>query len=132
MKCHMLHDFRTCTLFKEKSSDRSKDLYKLKLQTNFDVNLINQSASKHGLRTSLYSEMRELVCNGQLWANAIMRHLVVIKSDNERIFQQQFGKNYGQSSCYLIYFDSSTIVWLSRFLQQVSNDDTWACWCVIL
>ena len=35
---------------------------------------------------------------------------------------------------YSIYFDRSTIVWLSRLLilQQVFNDCTWACWCIIL
>ena len=33
----------------------------------------NQSASKHGWRTFLYSAMRELVCNGQLWARAVLR-----------------------------------------------------------
>ena len=26
----------------------------------------------------------------------------------------------------------TTIVRLSRLLQKVSNDDTWACWCIIL
>ena len=39
MKYHILHDFRTPTLFMEKSSDPFKDLKKLKLLTNFDVNL---------------------------------------------------------------------------------------------
>ena len=29
-------------------------------------------------------------------------------------------------------FDSSTIVRLSGLLQKVSDDDTWACWCIIL
>ena len=36
---------------------------------------MNQSASKHGRRTFLYSAMRELVCNGQLWARAVLRQL---------------------------------------------------------
>ena len=31
-----------------------------------------------------------------------------------------------------MYFDSSTIVRLSGLLQKVSNDDTWARWCIIL
>ena len=39
MKYQILHDFRTPTPFKEKSSDHFKDLYKLKLLTNFNVNL---------------------------------------------------------------------------------------------
>ena len=39
MKYHFLHEFRISTPFKEKSSDEFKDLYKLKLLTNFDVNL---------------------------------------------------------------------------------------------
>ena len=38
-KCQILHNFITSTPFKEKSSDRFKDLHKLKLLTNFDVNL---------------------------------------------------------------------------------------------
>ena len=39
MKYHILHDFGTCTAFKEKCSDYLKDLHKLKPLTNFDVNL---------------------------------------------------------------------------------------------
>ena len=31
-----------------------------------------QSASKHGRRTFLYNAIRELVCNGQLWARAAL------------------------------------------------------------
>ena len=34
-----------------------------------------QSASKHGRLTLLYSAMRELTCNGQLWATAAVRQL---------------------------------------------------------
>ena len=34
-----------------------------------------QSSSKHGRCTFLYSAMRELVCNGQLWAGAALRQL---------------------------------------------------------
>ena len=37
MKYHILHDFRTSTPIKEKSSDHFKDLHEL--LTNFDVNL---------------------------------------------------------------------------------------------
>ena len=54
-----------------------------------------------------------------------------LRSDSESIFQQQFGEYHGYDGCYSIYFDSSTIVRLSGLL-QVSNDDTWACWCIIL
>ena len=39
MKNHILHVSRTSAAFKEKSSDRFKDIHKLKLQTNFDVNM---------------------------------------------------------------------------------------------
>ena len=39
MKYHVLHDFMTSTPFEEKSSDHFKDIYKLKLLTNFDVSL---------------------------------------------------------------------------------------------
>ena len=39
MKYHILHVFRTSTASKEKSSDHFKDLYNLKLLTNFDVNM---------------------------------------------------------------------------------------------
>ena len=39
MEYHILHDFRTSTSFGEKSSNDFKDLYKLKLMTNFNVNL---------------------------------------------------------------------------------------------
>ena len=37
MKYYILHDFKTSTLFKEKSSDDFKDVHKL--LANFDVNL---------------------------------------------------------------------------------------------
>ena len=39
MKYHILNVFGTSTAFKQKSSDRFKDLCKLKLLTNFDVNV---------------------------------------------------------------------------------------------
>ena len=39
MKYHILHDFRTFTPFKEKSSNHFKGIHKLKLPTNVDVNL---------------------------------------------------------------------------------------------
>ena len=39
MKYHILHDFRTSTPYMEKSSDHFKDLHKLKLLTNLDINL---------------------------------------------------------------------------------------------
>ena len=39
MKYHVLHDFITSTLFEEKSSDHFKDIYQLKLLTNFDISL---------------------------------------------------------------------------------------------
>ena len=54
------------------------------------------------------------------------------RSDSESGFQQQSGEYHGYDGCYSIYFDSSTIVSLSGLLLKVSNDDTWACWCIIL
>ena len=39
MKYHILHDFGTSTPFEATSSDHPKDLHKLKLLTNFCVNL---------------------------------------------------------------------------------------------
>ena len=39
MKYHILHDFTAPILFKEESSDHFKALHKLKLLTNFNVNL---------------------------------------------------------------------------------------------
>ena len=41
MKHHIVHYFRTCTPFKEKSFYHFEDSHKLKLMTNFDVNLIS-------------------------------------------------------------------------------------------
>ena len=38
-KYHILQDFKTSTQFDEKFSDHFKDLYKLKLLQNLDVNL---------------------------------------------------------------------------------------------
>ena len=53
------------------------------------------------------------------------------RSDSESIFQQQFGEYHGYYGCYLIYSDRSTIIRLSGLLHKVSNDDTWACWCIL-
>ena len=39
MKYHIFHIFRTSTAFNEKSSDDFKDIYKLKLLTNCDINM---------------------------------------------------------------------------------------------
>ena len=39
MKYNILHVFRTSIEFIKKSSDRFKDIYKLKLLTSFDVNM---------------------------------------------------------------------------------------------
>ena len=35
--------------------------------------VLDQSALKYGRRTFLFSAMRELVCNGQLWARAVLK-----------------------------------------------------------
>ena len=42
MKYHILHDFRTSTSFKENSSDKIIDYYKLKLLAKFDVILTSR------------------------------------------------------------------------------------------
>ena len=69
-----------------------------------------QSSSKHGRCTFLYSAMRELVCNEQLWARSALRqHRRFTRSDRLSIFQQQFGEYHGDDGCYSIYFDSSAI-----------------------
>ena len=39
LKYYILHVFRTSVAFKGKSSDHFKDIYKLKLLTNFNVNV---------------------------------------------------------------------------------------------
>ena len=39
MKYHILQVFKTSIEFIKKSSDHFKDIYKLKLLTNFDVNM---------------------------------------------------------------------------------------------
>ena len=38
MKCHILCDFRTSNLCKEKSFEHFRNIHKLKLLTNFDDN----------------------------------------------------------------------------------------------
>ena len=43
MKYNILHDFRTSSPFKKKSSDVLKDLHRLKLLTNFYVNLMSSA-----------------------------------------------------------------------------------------
>ena len=57
---------------------------------------------------------------------------VVTRTASESDFQQQFGEYYGDDGCHSIYFDSSPIVRLSVLPYKVSNDATWACWCIIL
>ena len=56
----------------------------------------------------------------------------VTRPDSESILQQQLCEHRGYDGCYWIYPDSSTIVRPSGSLQKVSNDDTWARWCIIL
>ena len=104
-------------------------LFKIDRTERVQYSRLKQSASKHGRRTFLCSAMRELVCDGQLWTRG---SFAVTRSDSKSIFQQQFGEYHGYDGCYSIYFVSSTIVRLSGLLQKVSNDDTWACWCIFL
>ena len=75
--------------------------------------------------------MRELVCNGQLWARAAVRQL---RSHNVEqleylahdVEQREYltsryeyiWENPGNYCCYSIYFDISTIVWSSRFYNK--------------
>ena len=74
-----------------------------------------QSASKHGRRTFLYSEMRELVCKGQLLARVALS-LRQLRRTARVSYSNSFSENPGNDCCYSIYFDISTIVWLSRLL----------------
>ena len=85
-----------------------------------------------GRRTFMYTVMRELVCNRQLWKRAAVRQLRSHNVEQREYLAATVWKNPGNDCCYLICFDINTIVWFSRLLQQVSNDDTWACWCIIL
>ena len=57
---------------------------------------------------------------GNFGQERILGSFAVTSSDSDSIFQQQFGENHGDDSCYSIYFDSSTIVWLSGLLQTKS------------
>ena len=76
--------------------------------------------------------MRELVCNGQLRQERLCGSSADTKSDSESIFQQQFGEYHGDDGCSSIYFDSSKSHQPPRSTKKVENDDTWACWCIIL
>ena len=63
------------------------DKGKLKLHIQDKLSCwFEQSASKHGRRTILYSEMREL-------ARAALRQLAVTRSDSVSISQQQLGES---------------------------------------
>ena len=55
MTYHNFHDFRTPTPFKEKPSDHFKYLHKLKLLTDFDVNLTSLPGELEILRLKDYS-----------------------------------------------------------------------------
>ena len=50
MKFHILHDLRSSTPFKEKSYLHFKNLHKLKLLTNFDVNMISSPGGNYELK----------------------------------------------------------------------------------
>ena len=69
------------------------------------------SASNHGRRTFLYSAMRELVCNGQLWARGSSE---VRRSGSESIFQQQFGEYHG---------DDGSIQYILATAQSLGSQD---------
>ena len=40
----------------------------------------------------------------------------LLDRDGEIILQQQFFENHGNACCYLIHFDISIIIWLSKLL----------------
>ena len=48
--------------------------------------------------------MRELVCNGQLWASAVLRQLHSHKEGQREYFQQQFDENHGKKTTVVQYF----------------------------
>ena len=63
-------------VFTENSSSASRKSHTAIANLNMQKwHMYRQSASKHGLRTFPYSAMRQLVCNGQLWARAALRQL---------------------------------------------------------
>ena len=88
-----------------------------------------QSASKHGRRTFLYSAMRELVCNGQLWARAVLRQLCSYKVGQREHFSATIWGKTMEITVVIQYILTATQSFDS---QEVSNDDTLACWCIIL
>ena len=92
----------------------------------------HHSASNTGGALSYIVRWENWYAMGNCGQERLWGSLIVITSNSRSILQQQFGENPGNVCCYSIYFDISGIVWLSRLLQQVSNDDTWACWCIIL
>ena len=71
----------------------------------------NQSTSKHGLRTFLYDTMRELVCNGQLWARAAVRQL---RSHNVRQQEYLAATVWRKPRKWLQYILTSTQSFVSR------------------
>ena len=62
MKYQILHEFRTLTPFKEKSSDHFKDLHKLKFLTNSDVNLKSSRGGVINLTFNTISSTRFCQC----------------------------------------------------------------------
>ena len=71
----------------------------MKLGTDLELDMFYQTASKYGRRNFLYSAMRELVYNGQLWARAVLRQLRSYKVGQR---EQKFGENHGDDGCYSI------------------------------
>ena len=59
MKHHIVHYFRTCTPFKEKSFYHFEDSHKLRLMTNFDVSLI--SLPRRGTNSTFHTLFRNEV-----------------------------------------------------------------------
>ena len=47
---------------------------------------LQQSASKHGGQTFLYSATGELVCNGKLWSDVVMRQLRSYNVGHQELF----------------------------------------------
>ena len=63
-----------------------------------------------------------------VYGRTIMKgSFLVTRSDSESVFQQQFGENHGDDGCYSIYLTAAQSFGSQGLLQEVCNDDTWAC-----
>ena len=100
----------------EKKTQKGQAMHVVCENGDEEVQSLHRALKTRAAYFPTYSAMRKLICNGQHWARAVIESFVVTRSDSESIFQQQFGENHGDDSCYLIYFDSGTILWISELL----------------